>query len=601
MQKIAIIAGAGPAGLTAAYELLKRTDIHPIVLESTSAIGGIAQTFNYKGNRIDIGGHRFFSKSDRVMQWWFNILPKQGKPAADDIEKNHDVDFAAEAIVEWLCKACIPQELQIADCKLQSSDSAICNLQSKIPAPDPEKEDQVMLQRPRLSRIYYHKNFFPYPIGITLTVARRLGILNTALIGFSYIKAQAFPVQEETYLDAFFINRFGRRLYETFFKDYTEKVWGVPCNQIRADWGAQRIKGLSLKRAVTHAIKDLLTSDFRKAQQERETSLITRFFYPKYGPGQMWETVTSHIQSCGGEVRMKRRVVGVKWEIENGKLKMENSQPHPSVGAVGHYKITSVTIENVDTGETEEVACDYFFSTMPIRHLIGMMHPKPDDRVCEVAEGLIYRDFLTVGLLLKKLHVQEQPSSPFGLRRAAVINTSVPDNWIYVQDGGVSVGRIQIFNNWSPYMVADRKNSVWIGLEYFVNEGDKLWVMPDQDLIMLGIGEMEKIGFARKEDILDACVLRMPKAYPAYFGSYDQLDTVRDFTLGISNLYLVGRNGMHRYNNQDHSMLTAMTAVDNIAAGRTDNRNIWDVNVEPTYHEEKEQSELGEGERKRAA
>ena len=279
---------------------------------------------------------------------------------------------------------------------------------------------------------------------------------------------------------------------------------------------------------------------------------------------------------------------------------MENSQPHPSVGAVGH-KITSVTIENVDTGETEEVACDYFFSTMPIRHLIGMMHPKPDDRVCEVAEGLIYRDFLTVGLLLKKLHVQEQPSSPFGLRRAAVINTSVPDNWIYVQDGGVSVGRIQIFNNWSPYMVADRKNSVWIGLEYFVNEGDKLWVMPDQDLIMLGIGEMEKIGFARKEDILDACVLRMPKAYPAYFGSYDQLDTVRDFTLGISNLYLVGRNGMHRYNNQDHSMLTAMTAVDNIAAGRTDNRNIWDVNVEPTYHEEKEQSELGEGERKRAA
>ena len=197
---------------------------------------------------------------------------------------------------------------------------------------------------------------------------------------------------------------------------------------------------------------------------------------------------------------------------------------------------------------------------------------------------------MTVGLLLKKLHVQEQGRKP---------STSVPDNWIYVQDGGVNVGRIQIFNNWSPYMVADRKNSTWIGLEYFVNEGDKLWVMPDQDLITLGIGEMEKIGFARKEDILDACVLRMPKAYPAYFGSYDQLGVIQDFTCGIENLYLIGRNGMHRYNNQDHSMLTAMTAVDNIAAGRTDNRNIWDVNVEPTYHEEKEQSEAGEEERKR--
>ena len=552
-QKIAIIAGAGPAGLTAAYELLKRTDIHPIVLESTNAIGGIAQTFNYKGNRIDIGGHRFFSKSDRVMKWWFNILPKQGKPAADDMEKNHDVDFVAEAIVDFLC----PE----------------CGVSGKKAAPDPEKEDQVMLQRPRLSRIYYHKNFFPYPIGITLTVARRLGILNTALIGFSYIKAQIVPVKQETYLDAFFINRFGRRLYETFFKDYTEKVWGVPCNQIRADWGAQRIKGLSLKRAVTHAIKDLLTSDFKKAQQERETSLITRFFYPKYGPGQMWETVTEQIRACGGEVRMKRRVVGVKLKEESGKR-----------------KVTSVTIESVDTGETEEVPCDYFFSTMPIRHLVGMMHPKPDDRVCEVAEGLVYRDFLTVGLLLKKLHVQEQGRKP---------STSVPDNWIYVQDGGVNVGRIQIFNNWSPYMVADRKNSTWIGLEYFVNEGDKLWVMPDQDLITLGIGEMEKIGFARKEDILDACVLRMPKAYPAYFGSYDQLGVIQDFTCGIENLYLIGRNGMHRYNNQDHSMLTAMTAVDNIAAGRTDNRNIWDVNVEPTYHEEKEQSEAGEEERKR--
>lgn len=583
MRKIAVIAGAGPAGLTAAYELLKRTDVKPIVLEVTDAIGGIAQTFNYKGNRIDIGGHRFFSKSDRVMKWWFNILPRQGAPAADDLEKEHEVDFAAEAIVEYLCPECAPTP--------DPSPTVGGGLTLRRPAPDPEKEDQVMLQRPRLSRIYYHKSFFPYPIGITLTVARRLGIINTGLIGLSYIKAKIFPVRDETYLDAFFINRFGRRLYETFFKDYTEKVWGVPCGQIRADWGAQRIKGLSLKRAVTHAIKDLLTSDFKKAQQERETSLITRFFYPKYGPGQMWETVMEQIRKCGGEVREKRRVVGLRWEqvagygLREGQPATGNQQPATS-------RVVSITIENVDTGKREEMPCDYFFSTMPIRHLISMMHPKPDDRVCEVAEGLVYRDFLTVGLLLKKLHVQEHGKKP---------STSVPDNWIYVQDGGVNVGRIQIFNNWSPYMVADRKNSVWIGLEYFVNEGDKLWVMSDKDLITLGISEMGKIGFAQGSDILDACVLRMPKAYPAYFGSYDQLDVVRDFTIRFSNLFLVGRNGMHRYNNQDHSMLTAMTAVDNIVAGRIDHRNIWDVNVEPTYHEEKEQSEVDEEARKRRA
>jgi protoporphyrinogen oxidase len=422
--------------------------------------------------------------------------------------------------------------------------------------------------------------------------------VNTCLIGFSYIKAHLFPLKDEAFLDAFFVNRFGRRLYETFFRDYTEKVWGVPCNQIRADWGAQRIKGLSLKRAVFHAVKDLLTSDFAKAQAERETSLITRFFYPKFGPGQMWETVTDQVRACGGEVRMGRRVVGVKWEkVASCKLQNTDSATcNPSSGSgqalqPATSRITSVTIENTDTGETEELPCDFFFSTMPVRHLIGMMHPKPDDRVCEVAEGLIYRDFLTVGLLLKKLHVEER-----GKKAAA----DVPDNWIYIQDGGVHVGRIQIFNNWSPYMVADRKNSVWIGLEYFVNEGDKLWVMPDKELIDLGIGEMEKIGFARKADILDACVLRMPKAYPAYFGSYNQLDVVRDFTVQFSNLFLIGRNGMHRYNNQDHSMLTAMTAVDNIVAGLTDHRNIWDVNVEPTYHEEKEQSEVDVEARKRA-
>jgi protoporphyrinogen oxidase len=271
-RPIAVIAGAGPAGLTAAYELLARTDIRPLVFERTNAIGGIAQTYNYKGNRIDIGGHRFFSKSERVMSWWFNMLPRQGAPAADTAENEHEIEYVAESIVRRF----IPQnggddELGVRETASEPVATAteLRMRQERRRAPDPEREDEVMLHRPRLSRIYYKRHFFPYPIGITLSVARRLGFLNTFLIGLSYCKAQLMPRRDETYLDAFFINRFGRRLYETFFRDYTEKVWGVKCNEIRADWGAQRVKGLSLKRAVAHAIKDLLSSDFTKAQEER--------------------------------------------------------------------------------------------------------------------------------------------------------------------------------------------------------------------------------------------------------------------------------------------------------------------------------------------
>lgn len=559
MPRVAIIAGAGPAGLTAAYELLKRMDVIPIVCEETGSIGGIAQTVNYKGNRIDIGGHRFFSKSDRVMQWWFSMLPLQGKPAADDIEKHHAVDYAAAAIVEYLCPECVPDDQSLVGLKIKDQEQKTIVI--RRPAPDPEQEDAVMLQRPRLSRIYYRRNFFPYPLAITLKVALRLGIINTALIALSYIKTQIRPIRDETYLDAFFINRFGRRLYETFFRDYTEKVWGVPCGSIRADWGAQRIKGLSLKRAIVHAVKDLLSSDFSRAQAARETSLITRFYYPKYGPGHMWETVAGRIGKCGGTVRMRTRVDGVHLDA--------------SENAGG--RVTAVTVEDTRTGKTERIPCDFFFSTMPLKHLIGMITPHPPARVVEVAEGLQYRDFLTVGLLLRKLHVQAKGGT--------TVATVVPDNWIYIQEGSVRVGRVQIFNNWSPYMVADWRKTVWIGLEYFVNEGGDLWVMPDAALIDLGIREMESIGFLQKEDVLDATVIRIPKAYPAYTGSYAQLAVVREYANTIPNLLPIGRNGMHRYNNQDHSMLAAMTAVDNLVAGRTDHRNLWDINLEMVYHE----------------
>jgi protoporphyrinogen oxidase len=545
-QKIAVIAGAGPAGLTAAYELLKRTDIRPLVFEMSDALGGIAQTYNYKGNRIDIGGHRFFSKSERVMDWWFNLLPIQGAPAVDTAEQGHEIDYAVEAVLEFLCPECAPEGAPLEGNHLRR------------PAPDPEREDEVMLQRPRVSRIFYRRHFFPYPLSITLGLARRLGYANTFGIGMSYLRAQLFPLKDETYLDAFFINRFGRRLYETFFRDYTEKVWGVPCSRIRADWGAQRIKGLSLKRAVTQAVRDLLTSSKQKAQEERETSLITRFYYPKYGPGQMWETATRHIRACGGEVRLRHRVAGITLEGD---------------------RVVSASVENVETGAREQINCDYFFSTMPIRHLVRMTQPSPPAAVREVGEGLHYRDFMTVGLLAKSLHVREQGRAP---------STRLPDNWIYIQDGSVRVGRVQVFNNWSPYLVADREHTVWIGLEYFVNEGDDLWVYPDEELIRFGTQEMEQVGLLRAEDVLDGCVLRMPKAYPAYLGTYDRLDVVRDWVNQIPNLFLIGRNGMHRYNNQDHSMLTAMLAVDNIVEGRTDKTNLWEVNLEMTYHETKE-------------
>ena len=540
-RRVAIIAGAGPAGLTAAWELLARTDIIPIVIEPTSATGGIAQTFTYKGNRIDIGGHRFFSKSLRVMEWWFSILPRQGAPASDDATHAHDVEFAAEAIVRRL----VPGE-----------DGRARVEESRGPAPDPERVDAVMLQRPRLSRIYWRENFFPYPLGITLLVAWRLGLVNTALIGLSYIKSRLFPLRDETYLDAFFTNRFGRRLYETFFRGYTEKVWGVKCSEIRADWGAQRIKGLSLTRAVTHAVRDLLSSDFSKQQRTRETSLITRFFYPKFGPGQVWEVVERQVAECGGTVRHGARVTGVTLDAN---------------------RVSRVTVEDCSTGKREEMSCDFFFSTMPVRDLVAGTLPPPPASVREVANGLKYRDFLTVGLLLRRLHVREKGRAPQAMVR---------DNWIYVQDEGVHVGRIQVFNNWSPYLVADPAHTVWIGLEYFLNDTDALWHTPDADLVALGTRELEQVGVAHARDVIDGCVLRMPKAYPAYFGTYDRLGEVRAWVNSVPNLFCIGRNGMHRYNNQDHSMLTAMLAVDNIIAGQADDSNLWDVNLEMVYQEE---------------
>jgi len=536
MGKTVIIIGAGPAGLTAAYELLDRTDYKVIICEATSDIGGISKTINYKGNRIDIGGHRFFSKSDRVMKWWLNILPLQGKPSCDDILLGRSIPLGKEGK-----RKPIRSEKFIT-----------------FPAPDPEKAERVMLVRKRLSRIFFLRKFFNYPITINLETIKNLGLARIFRIGVSYLWICIFPIKPEKSLEDFFINRFGKELYQTFFKDYTEKVWGVPCVKIKPEWGAQRVKGLSITKTILHALKNLFSSQKSIEQKKVETSLIEQFLYPKYGPGQMWETVANEIKKAGGEILLNHQVTGLKTD---------------------GTKILSTTIKNITTGEEFDIVGDIFFSSMPVKNLVRGLNPPAPSDIQEIAAGLVYRDFITVGLLLKKLKIQNAS-------KIKTVNNIVPDNWIYVQERDVKLGRIQIFNNWSPYMVKNPEN-IWIGLEYFCNMGDDLWSMPDDDFARFVIEELERIDFIYKNDVLDYTVIRMPKTYPAYFGTYDKFNILREFLDPFGNLYLIGRNGMHRYNNADHSMLTAMVAVDNIVNGSYDKNSIWAVNTEEEYHEEK--------------
>jgi len=503
-MKKAIIIGAGPAGLTAAYELLTRTEYKPVIYEKSPDIGGISKTVLYKGNRMDIGGHRFFSKSARIMNWWQEIIPVQDK----DI--------------------------------------------------DPEKTDNVLLVRKRLSRIFYLRRFFDYPISLKLSTLRNLGVIRTFRIGLSYLGAKTFPIRDERTLEDFFINRFGRELYKTFFKDYTEKVWGVSCRKISAEWGAQRIKGLSISKAILHAFRNLFRTRSDIEQRNTETSLIERFLYPKFGPGQMWERVADKVRKLGGEIHINRKV---------NEFKLKNDQ------------ISDIRVTDLKSGISSWESCNLIFSSMPVKDLINSINNHIPEKVKVVANGLLYRDFITVGMLIKKLkciHSKKSESK----------RDILADNWIYIQERDVKVGRLQIFNNWSPYLVRN-KDYVWIGMEYFCQKDDEIWKTDDEKIIEIAISEMEKLGFIYREDFLDATVVRIPKTYPAYFGSYSEFGQIREYTNSISNLFLIGRNGMHRYNNMDHSMLTAMMAVDNIISGNKTKDNIWQVNAEENYHEEK--------------
>lgn len=518
-NKTAIIIGAGPAGLTAAYELLtKSEDIKPIVLEAENFVGGISRTATYKGNRMDIGGHRFFSKDERVTDLWSKILPTQGAPSMDDKLLERSKPLAEEG-------------------------------------PDPEETDEVMLVRDRVSRIIYKRKFFDYPISLKASTFINMGFVDTMKAGFGYL-GSCMHKRPEDNLENFYVNRFGKPLYSMFFEDYTEKLWGVHPRDISADWGAQRVKGLS----VSKAIKNALAKFFKKKDRKVETSLIEQFVYPKKGPGQLYEKMAEEICALGGEILYGRTVY--KIGLENGK-------------------VATVSAMN-GNGESETYTADYFVSSMPIKDLLEAIGKEnaPED-VYGIATTLPYRDFMTVGLLLNGLKVKNKT-------KIKTLGDIVPDCWIYVQDRDVRLGRIQIFNNWSPYMVENPQENVWIGLEYFCSEGDTMWTSPDAEFIDNAIGELIRIGVIEsKENVLDSTLLRVKKAYPAYFGSYAEFDKVKDWLSGIENLYCVGRNGQHRYNNMDHSMVTSMVACESIIGGNTDKTALWSVNTEKEYHETK--------------
>lgn len=521
--KTAIIIGAGPGGLTAAYELLKRTDIRPIVYEMSDLVGGISKTVDYRGNRIDIGGHRFFSKSPTVMDWWLSILPLQGMSSRNGTMPDGDLS-------------------NLIDPK----------------GPDPERTDRVMLVRERRSRILYAGKLFDYPLSASLETVLQLGARRSLGILASYLRARAFPIREEKSLEDFFINRFGWALYRTFFKAYTEKLWGVPCDRISPEWGAQRIKGLSISKALLDACRRLFGRETPDAAGE--TSLIRHFLYPKLGPGQLWSQVARLVQERGGAVHLGQRVVGLKQD-----------------GA----RVTEVAVRDEASGRITPVKGDYFFSTMPVRELIAGLGASVPGPIRSIAAGLAYRDFITVGLLLKRFST----GAGAGKRaRGTGSNGRIPDSWLYIHEPSVKIGRIQVFNNWSPYMVRD-ESLVWVGLEYFCNEGDTLWSMSDPDLTAMAVGEMSSIHFLSRADVLDSTVIRMPKAYPAYIGAYRDFDQIRKYTNGVENLFLIGRNGMHRYNNMDHSMLSAMAAVDCAAGDVRSKESIWKINAEEEYQE----------------
>lgn len=514
MSKKILIIGAGPAGLTAGYELLKNHKGYDVtIFEESDSFGGISKTVNYKGNRMDMGGHRFFSKVDEVNKWWEEMLPTQGAKPYDDKLLGRDIDIEEGG-------------------------------------PDPDNDDRVMLKRHRVSRIYFMDKFYDYPISMKLETFTNMGFINSMKCGFSYLHS-VFHKLPETNLENFYINRFGRKLYSMFFEYYTENLWGRHPREIDASWGKQRVKGLSIKAVLKNIFS-------HKKNKQVETSLIEEFSYPKLGPGQLWEITASEIEKLGGAIIKNAKVTKIHKDSEN--------------------KITGLTY--VQNEKEVEIDGDIVISSMPLKDLITGMNDVPEEELT-IAQGLPYRDYMTLGVLVKHLNLKNKT-------KIKTVGNIVPDCWVYVQERKVKMGRFQIYNNWSPYLVKDLENTVWMGLEYFVQENDEFWNMKDEDFSSFAVEEMMKLGLIKsKDEVLDTHVERVKKAYPAYFDTYKDIDKLVNYVNTIPNLYCVGRNGQHRYNNIDHSMCTSFEAVNNIVNNISDKSNIWNVNTEKEYHESK--------------
>ena len=509
-KKKVIVIGAGPAGLTAAYELAKTGRYDVLVLEADHQVGGISRTINYKGNLIDIGGHRFFSKSDQVLEWWAQFLP-----VIDTTQDHQEITY-------------------------HNRTKGIDNLVLK-------SAENAMLIRPRLSRIYFKQRMYDYPLKISLKMMLNLGKKRSLRMMRDLIKSWLFPIRPEKNLEDFYINRFGNEIYRMFFKDYTKKVWGKACKDISAEWGRQRVKSLNVPELVWNSLTRMLGIG-RFTNRNASRSLIEKFLYPAKGPGMLWEKVASECLAMGVELRQGAHVRQLS--VENGR-------------------ISSVCWH--EGGGDHSASPDLVLSTMPLRHLFRSMGDAVPPAVAEVASNLEYRDFLIVGLKLERLCFDSEQGH------------DIRDNWIYIQDKGVKVGRLQLFNNWSPFMVSG--GGQWIGAEYFCDKGDDLWDMRDEDLIRLALEELASIGILETDKYVDGTVFRCPKAYPSYTGIYTDIQCLRDHMETIGNLYPMGRNGLHKYNNQDHSMLTAFKAVELIERGETSKEELWTVNTEDDYHE----------------